>query len=132
VTVFVDTSAFYAVLDRGDENHASAKACWIDLLSAGSALFTNNYVLLETSALLQHRLGTAALRAFHQEITPLLATDWVSESRHLAGVEAALVAHRRKLSIVDCVSFQTMRDLQIDAVFCFDPHFREQGFKTVP
>jgi predicted nucleic acid-binding protein len=128
VTAFVDTSAFYAVLDRDDDNHASAKAIWGRLLDNRAELFTNNYVLLETYALLQNRLGVAALRAFQQDAVLLLEVDWISAERHHAAVEAALVAHRRKLSVVDCASFQTMREHGVNVAFCFDEHFREQGF----
>jgi predicted nucleic acid-binding protein len=41
-------------------------------------------------------------------------------------------AARRKLSLVDCISFQTMREYGAPTAFCFDPHFREQGFDTIP
>ena len=129
MTVFVDTSAFYAVLDRNDDNHASAKAIWGRLLNSRAALLTNNYVLLETCALLQNRLGIAALRSFQQDIFPLLRVDWISAERHHGAVEAALAAQRRRLSVVDCASFQTMRAHGVDVAFCFDEHFREQGFR---
>ena len=92
----------------------------------------NNYVLLETAALLQHRLGLAALRAFHEEVVPLLGVDWVSEEPHRAGMESVLAAGRKKLSLVNCVSFQTMRANGIRTAFCFDWHFREQGFEIKP
>ena len=62
MTVFVDTSALYAVLDRNDANHRSATATWEKLLSGRESLATTNYVLVETSALIQHRLGLHALR----------------------------------------------------------------------
>jgi uncharacterized protein len=42
-----------------------------------------------------------------------------------------LAAARRNLSLVDCVSFELMRRLGIRRVFCFDPHFAEQGFELV-
>ena len=135
MTVFVDTSAFYAVVDRDDENHRAASRVWMDLLDRldrDIGLLTNNYVLLETLALLQHRIGAAALRTFHQDVQPLVEIDWVSSQRHQAGVEAVLTAGRRKLSVVDCVSFQTMAGRGVRAAFCFDRHFREQGFEVIP
>lgn len=128
MTVFVDTSAFYAVVDRDDDNHDSAKAIWGRLLSSQAVLLTNNYVLLETCALLQHRLGVVALRAFQQDAVPLLNIDWISAQRHHGAVQAALAAQRRRLSVVDWASFQTMREHGVDVAFCFDEHFREQGF----
>jgi uncharacterized protein len=132
VTVFVDTSGLYAVFDRDDENHSRAKQAWAEWLREGAVLLTNNYVLLETSALLQHRIGVAALRALHEEVTPLLQMDFVSEEQHRAAVEAVLAAGRKKLSVVDCVSFQTMRSRGVRTAFCFHAHFREQGFVTKP
>jgi predicted nucleic acid-binding protein len=130
MTVFVDTSAFYAVLDRDDANHTEAKNIWTRLVREAVTFLTNNYVLVETAALLQHRLGMAAVRVFQEDIVPLLQVDWISEERHRGGMEAVLAAGRKKLSLVDCVSFQTMRENGVRSAFCFDAHFREQGFTT--
>jgi predicted nucleic acid-binding protein len=132
MTVFVDTSALYAVFDRDDANHSRAKTAWAEWLRGGATLVTNNYVLLETTALLQHRIGMAAVRALHQDVVPLLQVDWIAEEQHRAGMEAVLAASRKKLSLVDCVSFQTMRARGVKSAFCFDAHFREQGFTIMP
>ena len=96
--------------------------------AVGDTLFTHNYVLLEATALLQHRLGVAAVRAFSEDVVPLLAVDWVAETQHRAGLEAMLAAGRKKLSLVDCVSFQSMRANGVRTAFCFDAYFAEQGF----
>lgn len=132
MTVFLDTSGLYAIFDRDDVNHTRAKAAWVAWLSESAVLLTNNYVLVETTALLQHRIGVAAIRALHEEVMPLLQVDWVSEEQHRSGVEAVLAASRKKLSLVDCVSFQTMRSRGVRTAFSFDAHFREQGFVTKP
>ncbi len=95
MTVFVDTSALYAVLD------------------------------------LQNRLGLAALRTFHEDIAPLLRVDWIGEAPHQAAIGSVLAAGRKKLSTVDCVSFESMRQHGVRHVFCYDRHFREQGFETI-
>jgi predicted nucleic acid-binding protein len=62
--VFIDTSAFYALLDRDDANHQRAKDVWTNLLKNENTLLTSNYVLVETFALVQHRLGIEAVRGF--------------------------------------------------------------------
>jgi len=129
---FIDTSAFYAVFDRDDANHEAARQTWVTLLRDGATLFTTNYVLVETTALLQSRLGVAAVRGFHTDVVPLLQVDWITEERHRAGMEAVLAAARKKLSLVDCASFQSMRRIGIQTAFCFDSHFSEQGFSTQP
>jgi predicted nucleic acid-binding protein len=132
VTAFVDTSAFYAVFDADDSNHRRAAEVWRQLVLEATSLLTNNYVLLETSALLQHRLGIEAIRAFHEDVTPLLRVEWIEESRHKAAAEAVLAAGKKRLSLVDCASFQGMRESGVRTVFCFDRHFHEQGFEVIP
>lgn len=132
MTIFVDTSAFYAVLDREDENHASARETWLRLLREEHTLVTSNYILLETSALLQNRIGIPALRTFHEDVEPLLRVVWITGDRHASGVEAALAASRKRLSVVDCISFQVMRESAVETAFSFDRHFTEQGFTTIP
>ncbi|MGH9661776.1 MAG: type II toxin-antitoxin system VapC family toxin [Bryobacteraceae bacterium] len=131
MTVFIDTSAFYALLDQDDSNHARALAVWRRLLQDGARLMTHNYVLVETSALVQHRLGLTAVRVFQDDVVPLLGVEWISEARHRAGVTAVLAASRGKLSLVDCISFQTMREGGVRSAFCFDRHFYEQGFDVL-
>jgi len=130
--IYVDTSALYAVLDADDENHERAKQLWVDLITQRAQLVCTNYVLVETFALVQHRLGIEAVRTLQGDILPVLHIEWVDEPSHRAGVTAVLTAARRGLSLVDCVSFEVMRQLGIKTAFTFDPHFAEQGFKCIP
>jgi uncharacterized protein len=130
--IFIDTSAFYALLDRDDENHQKAKRAWTGMLHGENTLVTSNYVLVETFALLQHRLGIEALRGFQDAIVPFVNVEFVNPEIHRSGVSALLSASRRNLSLVDCVSFEVMRTLEIKTVFVFDLHFEEQGFMINP
>jgi predicted nucleic acid-binding protein len=43
-----------------------------------------------------------------------------------------LTAHRRGLSLVDCTTFEVMRNLGLTRAFTLDPHFAEQGFEVIP
>jgi predicted nucleic acid-binding protein len=132
VSTYVDTSAFFAVLDADDARHPEARAEWERLLSGDELFHTTNYVLVETSALLQNRIGMDGLRAFTADILPVLSVVWVDEGMHRSALHALLVSSRRDLSMVDCVSFEVMRRLGIDRAFCFDPHFAQQGFHVRP
>ncbi|HHW41609.1 MAG TPA: PIN domain-containing protein [Syntrophomonadaceae bacterium] len=129
--VFVDSSAFLAVLDADDENHPLARQVWEKILNAGAFLITTSYVLVETYAVVQRRLGMDALRTFHEDIVPLLQIEWVGEELHERGADAVLTANRRNLSLVDCTSFAAVRRLGIKQVFAFDRHFAEQGFELL-
>lgn len=129
MTVFTDTSGIYALLDASDMNHAAAAQTWAVLLRNDFGLITTNYVVLETIALLQNRLGIQAVRVFQESILPLLRVEWILEQTHAAGFEALLAAGRRKLGLVDCVSFQVMRMNGVRSAFSYDVHFEEQGFE---
>jgi predicted nucleic acid-binding protein len=132
LSVFVDTSAFYAVFDADDEEHPRARDTWEGLVSAGESLVTSNYVLVETLALLQSRIGIESVRAFDDAVAPLLRVLWVDRGVHREAVAAVLTAGRRRLGLVDCSSFALMRRYGLDSAFVFDDHFSEQGFTIMP
>lgn len=132
MNTFIDTAAFLAVLNANDQFHLLAKQSWEEMLASDSTLFSSNYVILETTALLQHRFGVEAVRLFESDILPIIEIVWVEETVHKQGMSALLAANRRDLSLVDCTSFEIMRQIGLDTVFTFDPHFREQGFSVIP
>ena len=131
MTTYIDTSAFYALLDADDKNNLRAKDAWLNLLQSEERLVSNNYVLLETISLIQRRLGMEAVRDFQQDTVPMIFVDWLGEDRHQAAISALLTSFRRQLSLTDCSSFETMRKLGIRRVFAYDPHFSEQGFNII-
>ena len=131
MSVFVDTSALLAVLDHDEAHHAEAAAIWADLLERDEDLVTTSYVLVETYALAQRRLGLGAVRTLTQDFVPLLTVIWIDAALHDAGLAAVFGANRRDLSLVDCVSFGAMRQRHLDAVFAFDADFGVQGFRLL-
>lgn len=124
-STFVDTSAILALLDRGDTHHAEAASAWNDLAASEAALVTTNYVVVETIAVLQHRLGLKAVREFVRELLPLIDIVFVDPAVHAAALGALLAANRRHLSLVDCASFDVMRHRHLQHAFAFDRHFGE-------
>ena len=125
---FIDTSAFYALMDRSDSYHQKAKKLWTFLLDEEITFKTTNYIIIETLALLQNRLGFEAAHLSSSDILELVDILWVDEPRHKLAFELWLSLGRKKLSLVDCVSFITMRHYRLENVFGFDRHFDEQGF----
>lgn len=131
MTTFVDTSAWYALLEREDPNHAAAADHWRDVVSVES-LVTHSYVLVETTALVQRRLGVAAVDTFVRELSAPAAVAWVDGRLHDRAVTSLLAARRRHVSLVDWVSFELMRQRSITRAFAFDDDFRDQGFTLLP
>jgi predicted nucleic acid-binding protein len=128
MTVFVDTSAFLAFLNQADRYHDQAVNQWRMLLESNEPLVSNNYVLVETIALVQHRLGLDAVHGLYDSLIPLIAIQWVDEVIHGQAMAALMAANRRQLSLVDCSAMVTMRALGINQILTFDPHFADYGF----
>ena len=132
MNIFIDTAAFMAMLSASDQFHLMAKKVWGEILYADTSLYSSNYVLLETTALLQHRIGIEAVRVFEGDILPVIYIIWVDETIHNRAMSVLLSANRRNLSLVDCSSFELIRQLGIDSVFTFDSHFQELGIRVIP
>jgi predicted nucleic acid-binding protein len=128
--IFVDTSAFYALADRADARHREAVELFDAILSKREILLTHNYVLLEAMALLQHRLGTAACLKLARSAASFDIV-WVDRALHENAVRRLERAGKRRVSLVDHVSFLVMRERSVDQAFAFDPDFETEGFRLV-
>ena len=132
MSVFVDTSALLAHLDADQPRHADVIDAWDRAIAEDRRLFTSNYVLVESFALVQRRLGLDAARALADVLVPMLRPLWIDEELHAAAVAALFAASRRKLSLVDCTSFELMRRYGITDAFALDDDFARQGFGLLP
>lgn len=132
MTVFADTSALYALLVRTEEGHAEVAAAFSRLLRGRRSLVTSNYVVLETAALLQRRIGLPAVRDFDERIAPLLTLRWITEPLHRRAMDRLIRADRRGVSLVDCTSFEVMEAEAITEAFALDRGFAAAGFRLVP
>jgi predicted nucleic acid-binding protein len=128
--VFVDTSALMALLDASDLRHRDAARIWAPLIDSDADLETHNYVVIESTAVVQRRLGNKSLPPLLDGLLPLIRVVWVDEEIHRRAV-GAMRAARSGLSLVDGVSFEIMRLRTSEAAFAFDRHFGEHGFSTL-
>ena len=131
--VFVDTSAIYATLDADDGQHEAAATGWAQLLEGLEhgklAAVTHSSVIVETAALVQRRLGMAAVRTLLDDLLPLFDVVWVDAELHAQATTALLAANQRQISLVDWTSFAVMRRRAIDEAFAFDDDFEQRGFE---
>lgn len=129
MTVLVDTSAFLAHVNADDDNHHRARATFASLRD--QPVVTNNYVVIETAAVVQNRHGIHVVRQFFDDVLPPIGVLWVDEDTHRTAVTAHLAAARRSVSLIDRVSFEVMRRRRIRRAFAYDNNFRRHGFELV-
>jgi hypothetical protein len=120
--IFVDTGAWYALVDKKDPDHSAAASF---LKKNKVPLLTTNFIFDEIVTLIRRRLGSSIAGDFGRQLkdsrlTSLVAVQWENEERAW------------ELSYTDCTSFAVMKALKIDTAFTFDRHFLTMNFKVFP
>jgi predicted nucleic acid-binding protein len=136
MSLFVDTSIWYAAADSSDLSNARAKA----VLNSGEQLVTTDHILVETWTLLRYRLQRNAAERFWDGMRSGVA---VIEPVGLADLEAAWQTGSswsdQDFSIIDRTSFAVMCRLGLERAASLDDHFavfrfgprRRQSFTIV-
>ena len=120
MSLFVDTSVWYAAADSADIGNSRAKV----ILTGGDPLVTSDHVLVETWTLLRFRIHRHAAEKFWDGLRSGTAAV---EPVGMADLEAAWqigAAYRdQDFSLVDRTSFAVMRRLGLERAASFDDHF---------
>lgn len=128
MSVVVDTSALFALLDRRDAHHASAVAFWAD--PDDEDLVTHAYVVVESVALVRSRLGPAAVIALVDDLVPAIRVEMVDRPLH----EGSMADHRRiggGTSLVDRVTLAFAARHGIGRAFAYDADLVGAGLAPV-
>ncbi len=128
MNIFADTSGFFALLVKNDYMHVRARENFSYFAENNVQLVTSSFVLVETMALLQSRIGLEPVNDFNAKILPLLEIVWVDDNWYAKAIQRLLAQNNREISLVDSLSFEIMETIQIEYAFAFDKHFVENGF----
>ena len=127
MSVFVDTSAIYALLDAGDSNHERALRAAERLL--GDELVTHSYVVVELASLVRRRLGAEAAARLIDEFLPAVDVTDVDASLRVRALAAFRASTGSAVSLVDRTSFEFMRQRGIRRAWAIDSDFGGAGFE---
>ena len=84
-------------------------------------------MLVESLALLQHRLGTSAAVKLSESASGFEVV-WVDRQLHEEAARRLARAGKRRVSFVDHVSFLVMKSRGVETALAFDPDFSSEGF----
>lgn len=119
MSLFVDTSIWYAAADESDLDNEAARR----ILSSGEALATTDHILIETWLLLRNRMGRRPADRFWDGLRKVCSIETVG----LADLETAWQIGQQwrdqDFSIVDRTSFAVMLRLGIERAASLDEHF---------
>lgn len=120
MSLFVDTSVWYAAADSSDRSNLRAKA----ILKSGEPLVTTDHILIETWVLLHHRLRRDAAERFWDGLRNGIAmVETVGPADLESAWQIGLSWQDQDFSIVDRTSFAVMRRLGIERAASLDDHF---------
>jgi uncharacterized protein len=126
--IFVDTSGFYAYLDRTDPFHEKSRELFLRGEAEEWSFFTSSFVIHESWALIQARLGWEAVEDWLRFLVPRCEVVWVPPATYERGAARCRQARKRRLSLTDCVSFEVMIENGCRAALADDADFRDGGF----
>ena len=92
--ILLDTSAIVAIADVRDEFHERAIRTMERLSSDDAPLLTHSYVVLETAAVMQRKIGMQPALDFLTEIEDIATIHWVNQEDHERAVHRFGQRHR--------------------------------------
>jgi predicted nucleic acid-binding protein len=129
--VFVDTGAFYALVDRSDPAHERARRFYAE---TRMGLLTSEFVFAETMSLVTKRVGKRHAVRLGEALrtTRRLRIDEVGPEMREAAWKLFSTRLDKDHDLVDCLSFAVMDANGVRTAFGFDRHFLHQGYELVP
>jgi hypothetical protein len=130
--LFVDTGAFYSLLDKTDKNHQNVRQVFD---ATTEPLITSNFIVDELVTLLRAR--NFAVAQIQNYIEAILNEKTCRLLRVSLEVESRAWEMLKKykdvtFSYTDCTSFILMKDHNISKAITTDEHFRIAGFEIIP
>lgn len=132
-SAFVDTSGWYALIDRKDARHARVVAGIRRFVEKRVTLVTSDYVVDESATLLKARIGSHAalnLFAYLSEATSV-EWEWVGSERFTKAQSLFKKLGGQGHSFTDCTSLVIIQERQIEDVVTTDRHFKIQGLRPL-
>lgn len=131
--IFVDTSAWLALVYKNDKNHLKAVNSYKEILKIGYLVISTDYVLDETITRIRYDLGFEEAVQFIDQIKEAANNDFlrierVEEKNFKKAVSLFKKYEDQLFSFTDCTSFIICRENNIKEVFAFDKDFLTMGF----
>lgn len=131
--VFVDTSAWYAIVDASDARHDSSVASFRGLSRTRAVLVTTGLVLAELHRLILHRSHPAAAIEAVRRVAATPRVELVHPDG--ADLDAAMEWIDRfadqAFTLTDACSFAVMERLGVRRAFAHDADFAVAGFELI-
>lgn len=135
--IFVDTSAFLAIVTEKDNNHIAAKT-FLEEIRNGKVrvkkIITSDFIIDETLTRIRYSVGHKEAVKWGKDIFASRVVEKIEVGKKIFELawEIFETYEDKKLSFTDCTSFALMKNKDIEKVFSFDKDFENMGFILLP
>ncbi len=135
--IFVDTSAFLALVNEKDKNHTDAKR-FLENIKNGKIkikkIITSDYIIDETLTRIRYSVGHQEAVQWGKDVLTSNVVEKIEVGKEIFTIAWELFEtyEDKRLSFTDCTSFAIMSKAGIDKAFSFDEDFDRVGFKLLP
>jgi uncharacterized protein len=131
--VFIDTSAYYALMDSDAAENVQTQRTFQRLLSGNTELFSTTFVVAEIHALVLARayrdLAARTLEGLYASSIRIIRPTERDETR---AREIIRLQSDKDYSFTDAISFAVMERLHIRHAWTYDHHFDQFGWQLEP
>lgn len=129
--IFVDTGAWYALLDRNDPDHARVTETFREYRGR---LLTSNFVFDEAVTLARYKLGYEVARELGHQLREqrVARLEQVTRKDEAAAWSIFERYDDKRFSFTDCTSFALVQRLGLALCLAIDSDFRSFGLHCLP
>lgn len=129
--IFVDTSAFYAMVNRGEKNHKKI-AGFIE--KKKNLLVTTNFIFAETLSLITKRLGKNIAIKFGEGLrdSRRIKIFFLSEEYQEEAWNLFFEYRDKDFDYIDATCFTFMKKIGITKALTLDKHYNQMSFIMLP
>jgi predicted nucleic acid-binding protein len=132
-SVFVDTVAWLALVNKSEDLHGAARIVRDQLIQQKAKLITTDFVVVEIA----NSLARLPLRGVARKLIDFIRTsdtvELVTISPELFEKAYQLYCSRddKEWGLTDCTSFVVMEMMRMNRAFTADRHFEQAGFTVL-
>ncbi len=135
--VFVDSSAWLAIVNNKDSNYESATEYFKKLIERNARLVTSTLVVDEVLQILKNKFDSDFARKFltiidESVLTINLRLDWTSRRSRRIVLNNFLKSNDLNLSVRYFYILESVKKKKADIIFTFDSNLKELGYPLMP
>jgi len=132
-SVFVDTVAWLALVNKSEDLHDSARTVRDQLIQQKAKLITTDFVVVEIA----NSLARLPLRGLARKLIDFIRTSDTVELVTIApelfekAYQLYCARDDKEWGLTDCTSFVVMQKMRMNRAFTADRHFEQAGFTVL-